>query len=66
MKHGSVQESEECEWRSLPAEALLLVFSYLPVQDLGRVAQVCHHWNLVSQFPHLWRKAEFNLSQASK
>lgn len=66
MKRGSIQDSEEYGWSILPAEALLLVFSHLPVQDLGRVAQVCQHWNLVSQFPHLWQKAEFNLSQASE
>jgi len=66
MKRGSIQELEEYGWSNLPAETLLLVFSHLPVQDLGRVAQVCQRWNLVAQFPHLWQKAEFNLIQASE
>ncbi|KAJ4439264.1 hypothetical protein ANN_07384 [Periplaneta americana] len=56
----------EMGWNNLPSEALLQVFSHLPVQDLGRVAQVCQHWNRVSQFPQLWQRAEFNLSHTSK
>ncbi|PSN30125.1 F-box/LRR-repeat protein 21 [Blattella germanica] len=53
-------------WSDLPAETLLQIFGMLPLHDLGRVAQVCHHWNRVSKFPQLWQRAEFNLSQTSK
>ncbi|XP_021926216.1 F-box/LRR-repeat protein 3-like isoform X3 [Zootermopsis nevadensis] len=62
------KESQYCElgWSNLPSEPLLQVFSHLPVQDLGTVAQVCQHWNHISQFSQLWQRVEFNLSQASK
>lgn len=62
------KDLEDCElgWSNLPSEALLQVFSHLPLQYLGRVAQVCQHWHHVSQFPQLWQRVEFSLSQASK
>ncbi|KAJ9591147.1 hypothetical protein L9F63_002302 [Diploptera punctata] len=62
------KECEEYErgWSNLPSEVLLQIFTNLPIQDVGRVAQVCHHWNQVTKFPQLWQRAEFNLSYASK
>ncbi|XP_066990920.2 F-box/LRR-repeat protein 3 [Anabrus simplex] len=71
MKGNAVSSSQKmCKphfgWGGLPSEALLQVFSHLPVYDMGRAAQVCSHWNHVSKFPQLWQRAEFVLSHTSR
>lgn len=54
------------DWNTLPNELVYEIFSYLPLKDLGRVAQVCRQWYTVAQFPGLWQSVEFILSHSNK
>lgn len=40
----------------IPDELLIHVFSFLKIDDLGRVAQVSSVWRRICGFPELWRK----------
>lgn len=53
-------------WSTLPNELVYEIFSYLPLVDLGRVAQVCQQWYTVAQSPGLWQSVEFKLSHSNK
>ena len=39
----------------VPDEVAIKIFSYLNPQDLGRCAQVSHHWNNLALDGSLWR-----------
>jgi hypothetical protein len=53
-------------WGELPTEALVQVFSHLPVLELGKMASVCRTWYRVAQYAELWQRFEFVLSTTSK
>ncbi len=40
---------------ALPEEILVLIFSYLPIQDIGHARQVCRDWNQAGGTEQVWR-----------
>ncbi|CAN0345343.1 unnamed protein product [Lampetra fluviatilis] len=51
------------DWGRLPAELLLLLFTWLPLAQRARACQVCRSWHQAFHRPELWRRFEFELSQ---
>ena len=49
----------------LPNEILVNIFTFLNIQDLGRCAQVCKRWHLVSQDEKAWLKVNLCLNSIS-
>jgi hypothetical protein len=46
---------EEQMWHRLPAPALVVVLSHLPLRFVGRVLQVCSNWRRLGDSPIMWR-----------
>eukprot|EP00164_Ancoracysta_twista_P001752 GFYU01002301.1.p1 GENE.GFYU01002301.1~~GFYU01002301.1.p1 ORF type:complete len:1052 (-),score=217.44 GFYU01002301.1:225-3380(-) len=54
---GGGEGPSECGWfDELSEDLLALMFSYLPLSDLGTVARVCWTWNLASKDALIWKK----------
>ena len=47
----------------LPDKTLLKVFSYLELNDLCTVSQVCKHWKLLSSCTELWKPKCYELAE---
>ena len=43
----------------LPRKCAIEIFSYLDLIDLGRCAQVCRAWKVISGAPSLWSHVNF-------
>ena len=45
--------------QDLPDEIILQIFSFLPKQDLSKVAQVSKRTSVIAKDPYLWRRVSF-------
>eukprot|EP01089_Gocevia_fonbrunei_P023053 TRINITY_DN9551_c0_g1_i1.p1 TRINITY_DN9551_c0_g1~~TRINITY_DN9551_c0_g1_i1.p1 ORF type:complete len:398 (-),score=55.57 TRINITY_DN9551_c0_g1_i1:36-1229(-) len=55
-------------FRSIPNEIVILVFAFLPTEDLLTVSRACKHWNYLSEDDSLWRplyNAKWNVIKTS-
>lgn len=60
---AQVRLSQTCNFQDLPFDCQLRVFSYLTMQERGRVSLVCTEWNTIASTPSLW--SDVDLTQFS-
>lgn len=52
---GQVEQSpRKIDWKCLPDDILIRIFSFLGFRDVARLACVCHAWQRLSASPALW------------
>lgn len=55
---AQVSPNQTCNFQNLPFDCKLSVFSYLTVQERGRVGLVCMEWNAIASTPSLWNDVD--------